>query len=39
MDYVSMHTKGMESFDEVKKLDNRGIVAAIEDLEHSQTTM
>ena len=38
MDHVSMHTEGMESFDDAGQPNNRGIVVAIEDLQHSQVT-
>ena len=39
VDHVSLHTEGTESSKEVRQLNNRDLVAAIEDLQHSQATM
>lgn len=39
MDHVSMHIEGTKSSYDVEQLDNRGIVAAIKDLQRSQAPM
>ena len=38
-DHISMHYEGKESSGEAGHLENRNIMAAIEDLQHSQVAM
>ena len=37
--HISMHSEGTESSGEVGQPENRNIMVAIEDLQHSQATM
>nr|POE59759.1 hypothetical protein CFP56_61796 [Quercus suber] len=38
-DHISMHSEGVESSGETGRRETRGIMAAIEDFQHSQAAM